>query len=410
MWRAIFRHEFLIMLQSRKNIFFIIALLSLLLSYSFFILPTLETGDAFDVEETKAEIETIDVIREGMIERGGTGVGGFTGQAPYAQDTRERNVLSRMVYAFQDEDFNRFTQLRMKVVDQSVTSQTNDWMLIGEAPYPALDSMRDSGLTQERYSGYIQSGVPLTYEIIEQKSALQVIINFLLGTASAFVIFSAIYFSNDMLSRDKRHQSVLQGLPIGWYSLINMKSFVTFIYTLLILGGFFLLAVLIISIQTGFGSFQLPVPITIPSTLPDDFFGYRYSEYDSITIGRFLLFTLGILPLLLYLFIRISAILNLLFKNAWVVLMIAVALLFSERIYYARTFRELFGIDLSFFPQTYFDFGRIISGEKYYLLHLESITYERGILVLLVTIGIVEIILFIMSRLINRRRFYHSKA
>lgn len=406
---AIVRHELSMMIRSKKNIFFLIALASILLSYCFFILPSKETADSFNPEEIKGEINNIDAIREGLIARGGTGWGPMMGN-PYATYTNERNYLSRMVYAFNDQDFDRFIQLRMKVNDHSVASQTSDWMLIGTAPYSALESMRDSSLSNIRYQDYIETDVPMTYEIIEQKTALQTIVNFLIGTGAALVIICAIYFSSDMLSRDRAHRSIVQGMPIGWYRLINVKSIAAFIYTSIVLFGFFILAIIVISLQTGLGSLKLAVPITIPSTQPDDYFGYRFSEYDTITIAKFLLFTIGIIPILIYLFIRINAFLNLLFRNSWIVLMIGTAILFSERIYFSRTTTELFGIDLSKFPQTYFDFGRIISGEKYYLLHLESITYEKGIIVLLIGIIIVEIILFITARLINKRRFYEKSA
>lgn len=407
---AMIRHELKMMMRSRKNIFFIIAILSLLLSYCLLILPTIETPDSFDVEKTEEEIKNIDALRQGMIDRGATGFVEFTGQTQYATDTYKRNILSRMIYAFEDEDFNRFLDLRMKINDHYAASQTSDWMIIGDAPYPSIDTMRDSELSNLRYNDYLEGDYPITYEIIEQKTALQTIVKFLLGTTAALIIFCAIYFSSDMLSRDRTHRSILQGMPIGWYQLINIKSFVAFLYTFIVLAGLALLAVVMISIQNGFGFFQLAVPITIPSTEPEDYFGYRFSEFDTITIAKFLLLTVGIVPILIYLFIRINALLSLIFRNSWVVLMIATALFFSERIYYSRTTTELFGIDLSNFPQTYFDFGRIISGEKYYLLHLESITYEKGIIVLLISILIVEIALLIASRVFNKRRFYAKSA
>ncbi len=63
-------------------------------------------------------------------------------------------------------------------------------------------------------------------------------------------------------------------------------------------------------------------------------------------------------------------------------------------------------MDISLFPQTYFDFGKIIDGEKNFLLNTETITYVKGIVVLLVLYFIIEVILFIVSHVINKRRFY----
>ncbi|WP_339215815.1 ABC transporter permease subunit [Ornithinibacillus sp. FSL M8-0202] len=409
MTKSMMVHEFKMMLRNKKNILFIIALVSLILTYALLILPMQETPDSFDAEEMKKEISNLEAVTQGMINRGGTGYGEMTG-SPFASNMYSLKVQSRMVNAFEDKNFNRFVQLRMKGFDYNTTSASRDWMLIGDAPYPGLDDSRNYSLTDLRYQGYLDANIPITYEMIEQKTALQTITNFLLGTTAFIVLFCAIYFSSDMLAKDRQHRTILQGLPIGWYRLINVKSAVAFGYTLLILFGLLLLAAVIISIQSGFGSFKLSVPITLPSSEPDEYFGYRFSEFDSISIAKFLLLALGIIPILIYLFIRLNALLSLLFKNAWIVLMVSTLILFTERIYYSRTLTELFGIEISNLPLTYFDFGRVISGEKYYLVHLESITYEKGILVLLCTILFLEISLFVVSRIVSKRRFYRKAA
>ncbi|SES61741.1 hypothetical protein SAMN05216389_10128 [Oceanobacillus limi] len=406
--RAMFVHEFKMMSKSRKNVLFIIALISLILSYCFLVLPSKETSDSFQPEEMKKEISNLEAVQQGMINRGGTGFVQMAGRGPYAESVYEQKIKSRLVTAFEDGDMSRFVQLRMKGNVFNEMQQSRDWMLISGAPFPAHDQSRNISLRNLRYQGYLDADVPITYEMIEQKTALQTIQNFLIGTTAFMVLFCAIYFSSDMISKDRQHRSVLQGAPIGWYRVINIKSFVAFMYTLLVLIGIFVLALAIISIQNGLGSFKLSIPITIPSTEPDDYFGYRFSEYETITMLKFFLLVLGIIPILVYLFIRLNAILSLLFKNSWLVLMISSAILFSERIYYSRTLTELFGFEISNFPQTYFDFGRIISGEKYYLVHLESISYQQGILVLLITVFILEIILLIVSRIMNKRRFYQG--
>lgn len=403
-------HEFKMMLRNKKNILFIIALVSLILTYALLVLPTQETPDSFDADEVKKEINNIEAVTQGMINRGGTGYGEMKGGAPFASNMYSLKVQSRMVNAFEDKNFSRFIQLRMKGFNYSTDSASRDWMLIANAPYPGIDASRNYNLKNLRYQGYLNANIPITYEMIEQKTALQTITNFLLGTTAFIVLFCAIYFSSDMLAKDRQHRTILQGLPIGWYRLINVKSTVAFGYTLLVLFGLLLLATVIISIQSGFGSFKLSVPITLPSSEPDEYFGFRFSEYDTISIAKFLLLALGIIPILIYLFIRLNALLSLLFKNAWLVLMVSTLILFSERIYYSRTLTELFGIEISNLPLTYFDFGRVISGEKYYLVHLESITYEKGILVLLCTILFLEISLFVVSRILSKRRFYRKAA
>ncbi|GGA74666.1 hypothetical protein [Ornithinibacillus halotolerans] len=410
MVKSMFIHEFKMMVTSRKNILFLIALISLILTYCLLVLPTKETPDSFDPEIMKNEIVDLKAVQDGMILRGGTGFNRMAGYAPFADNVYNVKIQSRMVQAFEDKDFDRFLQFRLKGYGFQQMAIMRDWGMIGNAPYPMLDQGRDDSIRSLKYENYQEVGIPITYDMIEQKTALQTISNFLLGTTAFMVLFCAIYFSSDMLSKDRQHRTVLQGIPISWYRLINVKTFTTFIYTLIVLIGLLLLATIIISIQHGFGSFNLAVPITVPSTQPDDYWGYRFSEYDTISMAKFFLLIAGIVPILVYLFIRLNALISLLFKNSWIVLMVSTIILFSERIYYSRTKTELFGIDISNIPMTYFDFGRIVSGEKYYLLHLESITYGQGIIVLLCTVLALEVSIFIGSRLINKRRYFSKAA
>lgn len=413
---AVMRHEFKMMLRSRKNIYFIIAAATLILGFSLFVVPAMETPDGFNVEEVEQEIQHLDALREGMIKRGGTGIVRHTGMTPYATDTKQRHYLSRMIHAYQDNDINRFVNFRLKARDytdfgQMLDVYTLNVMVDTAAPYPALDQQRFNALAHTRYTAYLDSGIPLTFEMLEQKTAVQTLVNFIHGTTSAFFIFCAIFFSCDILTRDRLHRSILQGLPIGWYRLINLKTLTALFYTFIVILFLILLMIVATTTRTGFGSFQLPVPITMPPDPTDDFFGYAYSTYGVITVGQFLLFALALGTILIYLFIRLNALLSLFLKNSWLVLMVGTAILFSEWLYFSRTMTELFGIDLSHFPQTYFDFGKIISGEKYYLLHLDTITYDKGILVLLVTVLIVEIALFVSARtVVGKRRFFQQAA
>ncbi len=154
------------------------------------------------------------------------------------------------------------------------------------------------------------------------------------------------------------------------------------------------------TIQFGFGHFDLNVPIMIKQET------FTSEDYSVISLATYLGKTLVVLPLLVILFIRLNIVLSLLFKNEWVVLFISSLLLFSERLYFSRSTRELFGNDISLFPQTYFDFGKIIDGEKNFLLNTETISYAKGILVLLITYVVIEAILYIVSLIINKRRFY----
>lgn len=127
--------------------------------------------------------------------------------------------------------------------------------------------------------------------------------------------------------------------------------------------------------------------------------------YSLMSIGSFLLKTIPFLLLLLYLFIRLSALLSLLFRQEVVVFVAGLFVLLFEKLYFSRTTRDIFGIDISHFPQTYFDFGKVISGEKNFMLNTPTITVNQGLFVIVATLIGVEVILAIASYIRTRQKF-----
>ena len=81
------------------------------------------------------------------------------------------------------------------------------------------------------------------------------------------------------------------------------------------------------SLQFGLGYFDLNVPIMIAQQT------FTFEDYDVISIAVFLGKTLIVVPLLIFLFIRLNVILGLLFKNEWLVLLISSLILFSDRLF-----------------------------------------------------------------------------
>lgn len=399
--KSIIAHELKMMSKSKKNILFIIALFALILSYCFLVLPSKQTPDSFNPHQVEQKIKDLSAVQTGKAARGETGFSSMSGRFIYAENEYNVTLQSKLLAAYEDDNFVRFIHLRMK--DFSFNGITPNEVVISHSPFPGKDINHLYNQTILRYQGYLHEQIPITYKLIEQKTALQTIQTFLFSSSVLFLLFCAIYFSSDMLTKDRQNQTVLQGLPVPWYRLINLKTWVSFLYTLAVIICLLAVTVLILTIQNGFGSFDIRVPITLSEKNT-----YGQDQYDTISLALFFLLAAGFLPILIYLFIRLNAILSLLCKNTWLVLMISSVFLFIERIYYSRTLRDLFGLDISHFPQTYFDFGKIITGEKNFLLNMESLTYRNGITVLLVTILVLEIILFAVSRIVNKRRFYQG--
>jgi hypothetical protein len=401
--RTFLKHEFAITSKSRRNIPFIVFLGVLLFSFCLIILPNKETQETFDPVEVRDYLEELQVEQKFREEKGNTGIVLFSGQPVYAANAYNYKLFHAMLRAYEDHDFNRYLRLRNFYLEGNPYAYIGNPTLFKESLFPGKDQTHLYNQTMLRFEDYLKNDYTISYGMIQEKTGLQALQKLLLNYGMFVFLFCVIYVSSDILSRDRQYRTVLQGLPLSWYRLLNLKTFSVFLYSLLVIVGLILVGVTAVSLQYGFGSFNMKVPIMIGQQL------FTLEDYDVITVAQFLLKSLSVIPILVYLFIRLNVVLSLLLKNEWLVLMVSSLILFSERLYFSRTARELFGIDISYFPQTYFDFGKIVTGEKNFLLNTETITYVKGIIVLLITIVIIECVLLVVSRIVNKRGFYQTR-
>ena len=398
--RFFVKHEFMLMRKSKKNNMFIVFLAALVFSYCFIVLPNQETIDTIDVEELKILVSDTAASQESREARGATGMIHFIGMSAYAQDEYKNKVRNAMVNAYENEEYTRYLRFKIMNVDHMVFLE--DKTLFPRSPFPRKDRENLLGQMMMRYDSYLTSDLPVSNEIIEQKTALQVLSNLLLGPMTYLLLFCAIYFGSDVLVRDRKNQTILQGIPLSWYRLINLKTFVAFSYTMLVLFALLIAGMAALTFQNGFGYFG----IEIATEVPGDEIGFMNTEM--ISIGKFLLLAMGFIPILIYLFIRLNMVLSLVLKNEWLVLLVSSLILFSERIYFTRELREIGGIEISYLPQTYFEFGKVITGAKNFLVNLETITYSRGYFLFLIAIVVIELLLILISRIVNKQRFYQK--
>jgi hypothetical protein len=398
--RFFIKHEFMLMRKSKKNNMFIVFLAALMFSYCFIVLPNQETIDTIDVEELKVLVSDTAASQESREARGATGIIHFIGMSAYAQDEYKNKVRNAMVHAYDNEEYTRYLRFKILNIDPMVFME--DKTLFPNSPFPGKDRSNLLHQLHLRYDSYLTSNLPISKEIIEQKTALQVLSNLLIGPMTYLILFCAIYFGSDVLVRDRKNQTILQGVPLSWYRLINLKTFVAFSYTMLVLLALFIVGMAALTFQNGFGYFGIQIPTLVPGEEID------FMDSEMISIGRFLLFALGFIPILVYLFTRLNMVLSLVLKNEWLVLLVSSLILFSESIYFTRTLREIGGIEISRFPQTYFEFGKVITGMKNFLVNLETITYSKGYLLFIIAIVIIELLLVLVSRIVNKQRFYQK--
>jgi len=392
-----FKHEILRMFKQRKKFLVVAFVMLIMLLYIVFIMPTQQSIYTFDDEQASEELKDLEYMLKGMEEREGTGFSPMAGIPVYAVNEGRYETERSLIYAYQDNTPNRFLRLSLMNL-QSIRNKVRP--LKEDSPYPVKDIEHEVTKTSMMYESFLKDGLPVSNAMIEQKTALQSMYHFLLSAGVFLLMFLMIYFSCDILVKDRHNKTILQGLPISWYRIINVKSLVAISYTLFAILIIAAVGLLVIGIQNGFGSFSFKIPTIFGEYDP------QRENYDMMKMGKFFLLCLVFLVLLCILFTRLNMIFSLIFKNTWVVLMISAFILFAEQIYLSRTSRELFDIDIGYFPQTYFNFSNVITGERMFLLNTDSITYGKGLIIIGISIFVVEIVLFVFSKMIGKRRFY----
>lgn len=397
---ALIRHELNLMVKNKKNVLLLFFLILGTLVYTFVWLPNDHRSESLQYEEISRELEVIDAIQKTREERKATGYSPMAGRNYYADTNFYAKLYSAMIHAFDEGDFERYAFLRSHYLFGIKEDYFPMDYLLPDSPFPVKDLLHTIEKRLVTYEYLLTSNIPITYEVIEEKTSLQVFANLFSTYGPYLFLFLSIYISNDILTRDRKNTTTIEGLPVSWYQFINSKSIAAVFYTFLISFGFFGLSFFFIGITKGFGSFDLKIPV-----LGERIDNLHY-EYSIMPIGKYLLIALLFLVLFQILFIRLNMIFSLLFKNEWIVLALSVFLLIMEKIYFARDKRELFNQDISLFPQTYIDFGKVITGEKNFLLNIDSIYYLKGLIILLLTWFIVEITLFLATKIKTKRRFY----
>src|SRR5690625_6565128 len=129
--------------------------------------------------------------------------------------------------------------------------------------------------------------------MIEGKTALQTMVTIFLSFGPFLILFTAIYFSNDILVCDRKQTTTVQGLPVSWYRYLNTKSVVAFSYTVVVLIALMTLTLILLSITNGFGSFKMGVPFEEI----DKSSALLAYDYQMMSILKFFALTFSFVPI-----------------------------------------------------------------------------------------------------------------
>lgn len=381
------------MWRNKKNRLVMIVCLGALLLHSLIILPNTPGYDEVDIVQLEREMDSNRQTFEDRLDTGQTLPSFMTGTSAY-EVARNNYVNQReLLVALRTGDARRYLQIPYRPVVENPEETESSFSVLGRE--------KEEFYQRGKTTYYINEVDPLSFHVIAERTSVQQAHLFLIGQGPFILIFLLLFMISDVVTKDRKLSTQKAGVPLNWFSYLFYQSITAVGFFVVFLAGLAGIFYLGNGLLHGFGSLSLPVGF-FEAALPDE--GFINSLYDVMPVGRFFLKMLPYLLLLLYGFTRINTLFSLLFKQDVVVLIASVFLLLFPQLYYGAGTTELLGIDLTFYPQTYYQFGDVATGRLAEAFRMYIPEY-RGIIVLIVTIFIIEGLNFLAAKAITRQQF-----
>lgn len=400
MFRIVFLETFKKIYRNKKNrLIFLLAFLGIIL-YSFLYLPNVNNPLTIDVDELALETESAYGMKESRLDSGDIAVNSFTGIDTYSMTKYDYENNLMFYDALEKGDVSRLFEVKStNYVPLFTVEALNDYL---ERKHDGQFLEMDFERAMINSNLFILSEIdnPTTHEF-NGKTGIQQLYSFFLTYGPLIILFITIFVASEVLVDDRKHHTLKAGQPLGWRKYIFYQSLSMFIIIMtgiaLLLTVFFLL----ISLLYGFGDLSL---LNTNYAYND---GYRAAEENFFTapVTDFILQSLILTALLLYLFIRLNAVLSLVFRHDVIVMIAGFAIIAFNRLYSGGGEDKFLGIGAHLFPQNYFEFGNILSGHQNFLTLSNNFTFDNGLIVLFTTIIIIEIILGILAGFMTRQKF-----
>lgn len=387
------------MWRSEKNRLFMALTTALVLIYSLFLVPKISGDVEVDIEMMEREMAGNVIQFEEALDEGLIVPNVLTGTTAYDQWRRESVAQRELLTALKQGDAKRYIEIDYR----PTTATEREASGLEQLVFNVFGYELEQPYQTVKNKVYQDEVEPLSFHIVHDRTSLQQIHLFLIGLGPVLLLLGLVFLISDVHVKDRSLQTQKIGIPMSWqkYSFtqaLTAFGFVSLFY-LFLFGVFFLMNGLLY----GFGSFALPIGHYDPNFE----LGFLNQEnYQVETLGRFLLQALPYLLLLGYLFTRLNTLLSLWTKQSVVTMVLGMFLILFQTLYYGRDSAELAEVDLSIFPQTYIDFGKVLTGrlEQQQLVAIPNL-YTKGLLVLGATILITEGFIYGSSKKMTRQKF-----
>lgn len=255
--------------------------------------------------------------------------------------------------------------------------------------YAVMDGHYAYLYSASRYKGYTEGKSNLSLNVFEERTALQTLQRLLHSYLPLILIVSCILFTADIVLKDRRNPTLLQGLPLSDWRKLIIKGGVSLLGSILTIIPLSV-GLLIIGSRNGFGDFELPVPIYLSDEgLFSNIMMWQYFVQNMLFIFFWFLFIISLLLLV-----------SITLKNEFANILVGSMFVIAEFIYFERGLGAVRNIQ--WYPTSYVQVGQVISGYRNYLYGSEVLTFGSGLTVMGLCTCIFLFFTFLIS---NQKKF-----
>ncbi len=309
----------------------------------------------------------------------------------------------KLLGALKKNDMNayaHYASMRYKYIDDLIFEKGNQNFL-----YPAAYNKNDN-FNMEGHYGYQRTfhlynallagnkdkKTPLNKNILEERTALQVMQNSLSGWTVLLLVVMVCFFTADIVTNDRKYYTVLENIPLTKRTILWLKTGVVEVGVLLnfVVAGIIIL--FCIAPKYGLGSLKLNTvdylgKINFKSTFRTETLGMYYLQFMIFAV------------IITFIFIRLTILLSIVLRNEYVAGILSSLFAISAKMLYFSLGMGFVYPVLEKLPMTYFSIGDSTTGNLAYLMDVPGWGFTAGIKPLLYLALTIEILLFLFTQI-----------
>lgn len=404
MFRVVFNETRKKIWRNKKNRLLIVLTILSIFIYTLIIMPGQTHPTEVDQSSFNLQMNTEMNMKEERLADGNIGVTRMSGVDSYLYSKQRFGTYDTYLQAIQDGNAKLFIDQIANVWPNHLRENLDDYVYDRAGlDFNAIVYERS---TLTRNLSLIALHDDISFHTVQEKTSIQQLYNFFKGYGPMIIFLLTIFIASEILVVDRKHKTLKAGPPISWWNYIFYQSVSTYLIIALFAAAAITMLFFVNGLLYGTGPANLMVNHYIYNSEGGlSSFRGDASHFETQYAWMFVLKSVGLVLLIMFLLIRLNALFSLIFRNEILVMVIGFALVLVTIIYGTDGSGEMFGLPGYFFPQNYFEVGSVVSGERNYYGTTDVYNFVTGSLVILATIVVVEILLYFATVWMNRQKF-----